>query len=229
VGFYRSQNINTNAVSRSFLLNFAYAELQESRKELADVHAMFDRFLGLLRKDLDALESRVNSANSSFSSNASGAAATADTSLAPAIAEVVIHSNNSSFATQSSEEKPPKSKELEERRTQYGLVWIMYMRFARRAENFKASRAVFGKARKDRWTPWETYEAAGKGSGPFASILKLKPFIFWVIIALMEYHCNRAVDVASRIFERGLDLFGDEIEYVLRYLGFLISVNDENS
>jgi hypothetical protein len=47
--------------------------------------------------------------------------------------------------------------------------------------------------------------------------------------ALMEYHCSDDKTVASRIFEKGLDLFGDEIEFVLRYLGFLISINDANS
>ena len=46
----------------------------------------------------------------------------------------------------------------------------------------------------------------------------------------MEYHCgNKDVQVASRIFERGMELFDDEVEYVLRYLNFLISINDENS
>jgi len=45
----------------------------------------------------------------------------------------------------------------------------------------------------------------------------------------MEYHRSEEKSVASRIFEKGLDIFGDEIDYVLRYLGFLISINDENS
>ena len=48
-------------------------------------------------------------------------------------------------------------------------------------------------------------------------------------LALMEYHCSEDRAVASRVFERGLDYFGDEIDYVLRYLSFLISINDENS
>jgi hypothetical protein len=47
--------------------------------------------------------------------------------------------------------------------------------------------------------------------------------------ALTEYHVTKATDVASRIFEKGLELFGDEVEFVLRYLGFLISLNDDNS
>ena len=49
------------------------------------------------------------------------------------------------------------------------------------------------------------------------------------LLALVEYHCTKSMDVASRIFEKGLQTFGEETEYVLRYLGFLISVNDENS
>lgn len=48
-------------------------------------------------------------------------------------------------------------------------------------------------------------------------------------LALMEYHCYNEKPVVMRIFEKGLELFGDEIEFVLRYLGFLISINDENS
>lgn len=48
-------------------------------------------------------------------------------------------------------------------------------------------------------------------------------------LALMEYHCTKAADVATKIFEIGLKQFGDLIDFVVRYLGFLISINDENS
>ncbi|GBE79055.1 hypothetical protein BKA93DRAFT_785197 [Sparassis latifolia] len=192
----------------SFVLNFAYAEALETHEKFAEVHATFDKFLEVLRGDLEVIESRVSSANSSFSSNISCSATQTDfgqtqTALLPS----GIQSQNSSFNTQVSDEKPPKSKELADRRTEYGIAWIVYMRFARRAEGLKSSRAVFLKARRDRWTPWEVYEAA----------------------ALMEYHCTKALDVASRIFEIGLKIFCDEVEFVLRYLGFLISVNDENN
>ena len=47
--------------------------------------------------------------------------------------------------------------------------------------------------------------------------------------ALMEYHCTKDAPVASRIFDTGLKTFGDEVEFALRYLGFLISVNDDMS
>ena len=70
-------------------------------------------------------------------------------------------SNNSSFTTRVSNEKPPKVKELSDRRQEYGVVWITHIRFARRALGLRTFRAVFAKAGRDRWTPWEVYEAAG--------------------------------------------------------------------
>ena len=60
--------------------------------------------------------------------------------------------------------------------------------------------------------------------------LTFSPFsLFPSMLALMEYHCSDEKNVASRIFERGLELFAHEVEFVLRYLGFLISINDDNS
>jgi len=45
----------------------------------------------------------------------------------------------------------------------------------------------------------------------------------------MQYYCTKAATVATKIFEKGLEIFPDEIDFVLRYLGFLIPVNDEAS
>ncbi|KAI0352491.1 Suf-domain-containing protein [Trametes cingulata] len=196
----------------SFVLNFAYAEALQLQGNFAEVHATYEKFLEVLRKDLEALEERINSANSSNGSIGSQKTEPNANDAIPGQSQSQSQSQpssqNSSFATQSGDEKPPKSKELIDKRTDYGIAYIMYMRFGRRAEGLKSARNVFGKARRDRWTPWEVYEAA----------------------ALMEYHCgNKDVQVASRIFEKGMETFGDEVDFVLRYLGFLISINDENN
>ena len=45
----------------------------------------------------------------------------------------------------------------------------------------------------------------------------------------MEYHGTKATDVAVRIFDRAMEKFPSEEELALRYLGFLISVNDDAS
>jgi cleavage stimulation factor subunit 3 len=149
-------------ISSSFLLNFAYIELLEAKKDITEVHACFEKFLTVLAANLDVLESRMNSANSSFSSTGTVATQPVNNGLSSSVAPGLgVESTSSSFATQTSDEKPPKFRELAERRTEYGLVYIMYMRSARRSEGLKSSRAVFGRARRDRWTPWEVYEASG--------------------------------------------------------------------
>src|SRR5271163_1729668 len=68
----------------SFLLTFAYAEAQELKKEFADVHTTYDKFLALLRSQLESLEQTAASTNPSSSStngpnNGSGDGATTTT------------------------------------------------------------------------------------------------------------------------------------------------------
>lgn len=46
---------------------------------------------------------------------------------------------------------------------------------------------------------------------------------------MMEYHQNKAVDVAKNIFKLGLGPFGEDVPYILAYLNFLLSLNDEPS
>ncbi|KAJ3496355.1 hypothetical protein NLJ89_g10496 [Agrocybe chaxingu] len=166
----------------SYSLTFAYAEVLEIKKDIPAVHELYKKFLNTLQANLDLLEQ--SQSKSFLSSNGS---------VAP--------------GNQPHSEAQSLSPDLQKHRTEYGLVWIMYMRFGQRAEGVKSLRGIFGQARKQRWTPWEVYEAA----------------------AMMEYHCSKDTSVASRIFEKGLDCFRNELEFVLCYLGFLISINNENN
>ncbi|KAG5340689.1 hypothetical protein C0989_000732 [Termitomyces sp. Mn162] len=181
----------------SYLLAFAYAEAFEVKEAFAEVHSQYDRLLGVLRAKLEELEARIKTEAYQDASNSSTSADLGDLNS---------QSQSSPLSKQPSDEKRHKPSELRERRTEYGLAYNMYMRFGRRAEGTKSSRAIFGRARQDRWTPWEVYEAA----------------------ALMEYHCSQdGAWVGSRIFEKGLQRFADDVEFVLRYLSFLISINDK--
>jgi cleavage stimulation factor subunit 3 len=54
------------------------------------------------------------------------------------------------------------NKELEGMKGELGVVWIMLMRFARRAEGLRPARGIFTRARKDKYCPWSVYEAAGE-------------------------------------------------------------------
>ncbi|KAK0214629.1 hypothetical protein EDD85DRAFT_782811, partial [Armillaria nabsnona] len=105
--------------------------------------------------------------------------------------------------------KPPtlshEDQDLQEQIAEYGLVYIMWMRCMLRLEGLLKFRGVFLKAVQDPLTPWSIYEAA----------------------AYIEYHKGGGAPQAYAIFESGLTRFKTEVEFVQRYLGFLISLNDE--
>lgn len=45
----------------------------------------------------------------------------------------------------------------------------------------------------------------------------------------MEYHVAKQLPVANKILGLAHQRFPDEIDFIVRYLVFLLSVNDENS
>lgn len=143
----------------SFLLTFAYAEALEIKKDFAEVHNVYEKFLAVLVTDLKNLEQTTNAAQDATNGSGSQNPNTSGNGA----------NNSGEMGTQSQSqnsyitpvEEPKKKTDLQRHRTEYGLAWIMYMRFAMRAEGVRRSRTVFAKARKDPWTPWEVFEAAG--------------------------------------------------------------------
>uniref|UniRef100_A0A3P9PE42 Cleavage stimulation factor subunit 3 n=1 Tax=Poecilia reticulata TaxID=8081 RepID=A0A3P9PE42_POERE len=87
------------------------------------------------------------------------------------------------------------------------LVYIQYMKFARRAEGIKSGRSIFKKAREDLRTRHHVYVSA----------------------ALMEYYCSKDKSVAFKIFELGLKKYGDIPEYILAYIDYLSHLNEDNN
>ena len=84
-------------------------------------------------------------------------------------------------------------------------VWIKYMQFVRRSEGIRAARQIFSRARKSKHCSWQVYEAS----------------------AMLEYHCAKEALVATKVFELALKTFGPDEHLVVRYLDFLLSVNDD--
>lgn len=46
---------------------------------------------------------------------------------------------------------------------------------------------------------------------------------------MMEYHCGKLPNVAKKVFELGLKQYSEEVDFIIRYLEFLIQIGDENS
>ncbi|KAF8831961.1 hypothetical protein HHX47_DHR1001218 [Lentinula edodes] len=168
----------------SFLLTFAYVEVLEVMKNHAQAHAIYEQFLQLQKASIVELHGRVDEekAKQTFSTDPSSPTSTASTLT-------ILNSD------------------LEDRKKDYALVYITYMRFVRRTEGVEASRSLFRKARRDMYASWEIY-AAG---------------------AIMEYHHSRNQVIATRIFEAGMVQHANNKDYALQYLTFLISVNEENN
>jgi len=137
----------------SFLLHTCYAEQLELSKNFTEVHKIYTKLLDGIREDLESIEARELSA-ASISLDSEGITnISADSTL--------TNGASSSFSSQKSDDKLGKSAELVRRKQDYGLAYIMYIRFALRAEGVESSRLVFAKARREKWTPWEVFEAAG--------------------------------------------------------------------
>ena len=150
------------------MLNFAYAEALELQGKYSEVHPIYESFLRTLREQLEALESRqlpVAASSSSSSDSLEG-----QDNAGEAVTGVIVTHRSASSASsnmladpQRAAKSPPTltDPEFVNKRTDYGVAWIMYIRFARRAEGLKSARALFGKARRDRLAPWQVHEAEG--------------------------------------------------------------------
>jgi cleavage stimulation factor subunit 3 len=94
----------------SYLLNFAYAESLEVKKEFAEVHATYEKFLTLLRANLEELEQQ---ANASTTPNGDAPADPANPANPANGAEP--NSQNTSFGSQTSDDKPPQLRSCKNR------------------------------------------------------------------------------------------------------------------
>ncbi|WWC69469.1 uncharacterized protein I206_103409 [Kwoniella pini CBS 10737] len=194
------------ACPKSYLITFALAELLEDLSQLSAVHDLYQSFLTSLTPEIDDLKKTIERE----------VEIAKGPEIPPAVGnDVNMDGDGISEHQKMVEERENRGKLVEERRGKevedlmkgVNVGWIMYMRFARRSEGIKAARAIFGKARKSPYLTWHVFEAS----------------------AMMEYHSNKDSAVAIRIFELGLKLFSEEVEYVIKYLQFLLSVNDDTN
>ncbi|KAL5512152.1 hypothetical protein ACEPAG_3673 [Sanghuangporus baumii] len=171
----------------SFVLNFALAENYELQKNNAEVHATYTKLLQGVLEEIEALASKINaSANTNEKDTTPGRTGTTEANTeqadAPPPSSALNKELSMSTTTSSSSEDSSLVIQLRERKQEYGVV-------------------------KDKYVPWEVFEAA----------------------ALMEYHVAKQTDVANRILSVAMNRFSEEIDFVVRYLTFLMSVNDENN
>lgn len=116
--------------------------------KLPEAHSAFDALLKALHDQLEAAEKTIaNEVEAARASVPSTGVMNGELSLERDEREKQVMDRH--------------NKELEGMKGELGVVWIMLMRFARRAEGLRPARGIFTKARKDKFCPWSVYEAAG--------------------------------------------------------------------
>jgi cleavage stimulation factor subunit 3 len=117
----------------SVLLTFALADLEEDRKKFPECHTLYNNLQSSLGTDIEALKVTVT--------------AEVDTArgpeiIVPPVENGNIEMNGGSEISKLVEEREGrgrivaerKGKDVDELATAMSVVWVMYMRFARRAE-----------------------------------------------------------------------------------------------
>lgn len=132
--------LDTACLWCSFLLSFALAELEEARKAFPAVHAIFNSLTNQLQTDLTKIRQSTTDEVATVL-----AALEEKFSSMIGMPQLGLEGNEMDSAetkrSQGEEKRKAeeeirerRSKELEEAEKAAGLVWIMYMRFARRSE-----------------------------------------------------------------------------------------------
>ncbi len=171
----------------SFLLTFAYAEYEEAKKNNAAAHAAYEH---LLKEHSEAIEKARTSVEKEAQATMGPEIPIEDDApkdediemigagpTGPAKARIEREARGQTVRSR-------RAKEIEDLVTAGGIIWVMYMRFVRRAEvsvcrrwgwllkradknveiaqGMKSARVLFGTARKSSCIAWQVYESAGE-------------------------------------------------------------------
>jgi hypothetical protein len=112
----------------SFLLTFALAELEESRKDFPKAHALFSGLLGRLQPTLEKTKASI------VDEIAAAVASVADVVAPTKTTGNHLITDPSQRRSKAEEVRVRRERETDELEKGVALAWIMYMRFARRAE-----------------------------------------------------------------------------------------------
>ncbi|KAI8384710.1 uncharacterized protein BYT42DRAFT_592831 [Radiomyces spectabilis] len=192
----------------SLLLHFAYAEVCESRRDLDEAKKAFDNLLERLDEDIAKLKSAAQKEVDKLKQEAEEERA--NMNLGDDIdgeLKEQLREREKQLKKEQDEIEDRMKEQVDVIARACSLVWICYMRFARRTDGIKSARVVFSRARKATNRTYHVFIAS----------------------ALMEYHNSKDANIAGNIFNFGMKSFGDDPGYIGEYLDFLIQMNDDNN
>jgi len=190
----------TEALPSNLLLHFSYAEFEEMRKRNPEARAIFETLLAQTVREREALQNDLEKEQRAEKER-----------------EKERHKQKDKDREKEKDEKPLSSEagedaaerlqqleeELKKKMEQESLIYVMFMRFSKRAEDEQSLRNVFRRARE---SPSCTHHV-------FVASAYMQP--------TKQVVCN--------IFEYGLKKFATEPDYVLHYIDYLWHLKEDSS
>ncbi|KAK9897245.1 Suf-domain-containing protein [Cystobasidium minutum MCA 4210] len=211
VNFYKA---GMEANPTSLLLHYAFAEHEESKGHNEECHRVYNGLIERLQAEIDAtntaMQTEIKEAlEEKERIEAQEKAMRNQNMMKDEDDEDQVGADVRNQEKESIKQAiiDSKTEHLNELKRLAASVWIMQMRFARRAEGIQQARGVFSRARKWPHVGWQVFEAS----------------------AMLEMHWNKETKIATNVFEVGLKRFSDEVGFVKRYLDFLIMINDDGN
>ncbi|CAO3662322.1 unnamed protein product [Rhizopus stolonifer] len=192
----------------SLLINFSYAELCESKKQIDEARQIYNDLINKLDEQSDQLKETCQNEVAQLQQDADEERASLNlTDDIDGEIREQLRSKERSVKKKQEEVESKMNEEADVIARAGSLVWVCFMRFARRTEGIKSARALFSRARKSSNCTYHVYVAN----------------------ALMEYHNSKDSVIAGKVFSLGQKTFSDNPEFVCQYLEFLIQMNDDNN
>ncbi|KAI8967565.1 hypothetical protein BDF20DRAFT_829300 [Mycotypha africana] len=192
----------------SLLLNLFYSELCESRKQLDDARETYEQLISSLDKEIEEIREKAQAEIAKLEKQAEEERASMNLSddIDGELREQ-LRTREKRIKKEQEARKKDSDEKIEVLARGGSLVWINYMRFARRTDGIKSARALFSRARKATNCTYHVYVAD----------------------ALMEYHNSKDATIAGKVFSLGQKTYADNADFVCQYLDFLIQMNDDNN
>lgn len=152
----------------SLLLHYAYVELAETKGNTQECHQVYNGLIEQFQKEIDSLNASI-ATEIQQALDEKAKVEEEEKATLRSQGQVKSEEDEKDEGVRARERESitkaitdSKASALGELKRLAANVWIMQMRFARRAEGIQAARAVFGKARKWPNSTWQVFEASGE-------------------------------------------------------------------
>ena len=201
----------------SVILHFAFAEFEEERKNYDACKRIYETMLSQAQHRLEELnrvkDQLLEDEEKKGGDDNKESAPLASVDENPRskdegnIEEKIQKIINKDRRLSKEDTKDSIEQRIQEAMREETLIYVHYMRFCRRTEGSKAMRNVFTRARKSTGCTYHVFLAS----------------------ALLEFICHKEPNIGLNILRVGAQKFGEDPDYVLHYIDYLIHLNDDSN